>query len=140
MILRVAPAHLTTKGEARVVFGDLMRVCTCKSRFSNGDPKTLIASEWGSKGGFETYSSRRFFLVKNVKSTFVLRNPKLTISTHTASKISPCGTRSTPSVFDGSEFLIGFGPLQNPTPQIGYPYVFVHGVPQIDPYLPPGQV
>ena len=22
---------------------------------------------------------------------------------------------------DGSEFLIGFGPLQNPTPQIGYP-------------------
>ena len=39
---------------------------------------------------------------------------------------------------DGSEFLIGFGPLQNPTPQIGYPYAVAHGVPQIGPYLPPG--
>ena len=38
---------------------------------------------------------------------------------------------------DGSEFLIGFGPLQNPTPQIGYPYAVAHGVPQIGPYLPP---
>ena len=38
---------------------------------------------------------------------------------------------------DGSEFLIGFGPLQNPTPQIGYPYPFVHGVAQIDPCPPP---
>ena len=40
-------------------------------------------------------------------------------------------------MFDGSEFLIGFGPLQNPAPQIGYPYGSVHGVPQIDPCLPP---
>ena len=41
---------------------------------------------------------------------------------------------------DGSEFLIGFGPLQNPTPQIGYPYAVAHGVPQIGPYLPPAQL
>ena len=39
---------------------------------------------------------------------------------------------------DGSEFLIGFGPLQNPTPQIGYPYGRVHGVPQIGPCPPLG--
>ena len=37
---------------------------------------------------------------------------------------------------DGSEFLIGFGPLQNPTPQIGYPYAVAHGVPQIGPCPP----
>ena len=41
------------------------------------------------------------------------------------------------ALVDGSEFLIGFGPLQNPTPQIGYPYAVAHGVPQIGPYLPP---
>ena len=39
---------------------------------------------------------------------------------------------------DGSEFLIGFGPLHNPTPQIGYPYPFVRGVPQIGPCPPLG--
>ena len=38
---------------------------------------------------------------------------------------------------NGSEFLIGFGPLQNPTPQIGYPYPDAHGVPQIGPCPPP---
>ena len=38
---------------------------------------------------------------------------------------------------DGSEFLIGFGPLQNPTPQIGYPHAFVHGVPQTPPVPSP---
>ena len=55
----------------------------------------------------------------------------------TASKISPCGARVDTFGVDGSEFLIGFGPLQNPTPQIGYPYAVAHGVPKIGPCPPP---
>ena len=39
---------------------------------------------------------------------------------------------------DASEFLIGFGPLQNPTPQIGYPYAVAHEVPKYHPCLPLG--
>ena len=65
------------KGKVRVVFGDLMLCCRCKCQLSNEAPKTLTASILGTKGGFEAYSRRRFFLVKNVKSTFAPLTPKI---------------------------------------------------------------
>ena len=63
-------------------------------------------------------------MVKNVKSTFDLLNPKTKLTIDFDSyclQIFALRARVDPFGFDGSEFLIGFGPLQNPTPQIGYP-------------------
>ena len=56
------------------MFGDLTWCCTCKCQLSKWNPKTLTASKVEPKDGFEAYSSRRFFLVKNVKSTFAPLN------------------------------------------------------------------
>ena len=72
--LSIALCKPLSKGRARVVFGDLTWCCTCKCQLSKWNPKTLTASKVEPKDGFEAYSSRRFFLVKNVKSTFAPLN------------------------------------------------------------------
>ena len=63
--------------------------------------------------------------------------PKIDDFTVKMTKISPLARRVTTFGSDGSEFLISFGPLRNPTPQIGYPYPNEHEVPQTPPVPSP---
>ena len=62
--------------------------------------------------------------------------PKIDDFTVKMTKISPLAGRVTTFRSGGSEFLTSFGPLQNPTLQIGYPYPDEHDVPQNAPCLP----
>ena len=61
------------KGKERVVFGDLSWCCTGKCQLSTGEAKTYSHHDEEAKWS-EAYSRRRFFLVKNVKSTFAPLN------------------------------------------------------------------
>ena len=65
--------------------------------------------------------------------------PKIDDFTVKMTKFLPLVGQVTTFGSNGSEFLISFGPLHNPTPQIGYPYGRVHGVPQIGLCPPPDQ-
>ena len=64
--------------------------------------------------------------------------PKIDDFTVKMTKISPLAGQATTFGSDGSEFLISFGPLRNPTPQIGYPYPDAHDVPNNAPCPPLG--